>query len=251
MFLQYRKARILLLSLVLVALVAVVPALAAYQVDVAPTASENIEAINDAEEIIRAVSFTGREGWVILWEDDEVMWNGVPDELEEAILELYEEGEEIKQISFTADGGWVLLFGGNGARWDGIPQEVEDTILELNEENEEIKWIAFTEDDGYAIFYGRNAAIWNGIPEDAEQAILDINEENDPLNRIAFVDDDGWVIIYNDGESVIGDNLPADLVGYIEGALDEGSPVSDIAFTLRGGYSMIIGGNGYAFDAIP
>jgi hypothetical protein len=251
MFSQHRKAHILLMAVVVLALAALVPTLAAFQRDVAPTAAENIEILNADGEIIRAVSFSGRDGWVILWEDDEVMWNNVPDELGDAILELYEEGEEIKQIAFTADGGWVVLFGGNGARWDGIPEEVEEAILDLNEENEEIKWIAFTEDDGYAILYGGNAAIWNGIPEEAEQAIRDINDEGFTLDRIAFLDDDGWVILYDDRNSVIGDNLPRDLVGYIEDALDAGDPVSDIAFTLRGGYSMIIGGNGYAFDGIP
>lgn len=81
---------------------------------------------------IRLITFPRGDGWLVIYGDNVVSANDVPNTIWEKIVELTNSGERIKSLAFTPSLGWIIVHGRDGWSSHGdIPQEVIDAMTDL------------------------------------------------------------------------------------------------------------------------
>lgn len=93
---------------------------------------------------IRLITFPRGDGWVMVYGDNAVSADDVPNTAWEKIVELSNGGERIRAIAFTPSLGWVIVHGRNGwSTYGDVPQEVIDAMQELHDKDWSINTVTF------------------------------------------------------------------------------------------------------------
>jgi hypothetical protein len=66
------------------------------------------------------VAFGSDGAWAVLYNKNEVVFDGLPDGLVDRLQELFDEDEDTSLLALTPDGGWVVIIGDNGFATEGL-----------------------------------------------------------------------------------------------------------------------------------
>ena len=68
-----------------------------------------IEALNNSGEFIDDIQLTEEGRWLILYNNNEMLWNDIPYSLEKKLNEYYENDEVITSVTFNDDNDWIVI----------------------------------------------------------------------------------------------------------------------------------------------
>jgi hypothetical protein len=197
---------------------------------------------NDNYELKTAV-FGLNGAWTIVANQNDAWWNNLPDDVANALRDLYNQESQIKDIAYSPTGRWVILYDYNGYWANGIPQDAFDKLVELSDAGRELKRIAFTPDGGWVIFYDYNDAWWSNIPESARNRLNMLYADGSQLKDIAFFPTGGWVILCDYNGAWL-DDVSQVLFDKIVALQDDQHELKDIAFGPNGEWSVLYDYNG-------
>jgi len=154
----------------------------------------------------RNVAITKTNGDLALYGRNGCARSGCPRDLNDAIVELHDDGEYIDDIQLTEDGSWLILYGDNGLVWDDIPYSLERKLREYNEMQEVITSVTFNDAGNWIVI---TTNYFSSSHSEVNEWLKDGNEEYGQL-WAACVTDDAIVAVFEDGYKFLG-NVPESL----------------------------------------
>lgn len=154
----------------------------------------------------RNVAITKRNGDLALYGNNGCARSGCPDNLNDAITELNDQGEYIDDIQLTEDGRWLILYGNNGIQWNDIPYSLEQKLREYNRNKEVITSVTFNDAGNWIVI------TTNYFSSSHSNVTEWLKEGNDEYGQLwaACVTDDAIIAVFQNGYQFIG-NVPETL----------------------------------------
>ncbi|MBR5847125.1 MAG: hypothetical protein IKY72_04935 [Bacteroidaceae bacterium] len=154
----------------------------------------------------RNVAITKTNGDLALYGRNGCARSGCPRDLNDAIVELHDDGEYIDDIQLTEDGSWLILYGDNGLVWDDIPYSLERKLREYHDMQEVITSVTFNDAGNWIVI---TTNYFSSSHSEVNEWLKDGNEEYGQL-WAACVTDDAIVAVFEDGYKFLG-NVPESL----------------------------------------
>lgn len=154
----------------------------------------------------RNVAITKTNGDLALYGRNGCARSGCPRDLNDAIVELHDDGEYIDDIQLTEDGSWLILYGDNGLVWDDIPYSLERELREYHDMQEVITSVTFNDAGNWIVI---TTNYFSSSHSEVNEWLKDGNEEYGQL-WAACVTDDAIVAVFEDGYKFLG-NVPESL----------------------------------------
>lgn len=154
----------------------------------------------------RNVAITKFNGDLALYGKNGCARSGCPDDLNDAITELNNNGEYIDDIQLTEEGRWLILYGNNGIRWNDIPYSLEQKLREYNQQGEVITSVTFNDAGNWIVI------TTNYYSASHSEVLNWLKEGNEDYGQLwaACVTDDAVVAVFKEGYRFIG-NVPETL----------------------------------------
>lgn len=154
----------------------------------------------------RNVAITKFNGDLALYGKNGCARSGCPDDLNDAITELNNNGEYIDDIQLTEEGRWLILFGDNGIQWNDIPYSLEQKLREYNQQGEVILSVTFNDAGNWIVI------TTNYYSASHTEVLNWLKEGNENYGQLwaACVTDDAVVAVFKEGYRFIG-NVPETL----------------------------------------
>lgn len=171
--------------------------------------SQSREYIRNAIEAwgeCRNVAITKFNGDLALYGRNGCARSGCPNDLNNAIIALNNEGEYIDDIQLTDNGRWLILFGNNGIQWNDIPYSLEQKLREYNQMGEVITSVTFNDAGNWIV-------ITTNYYSSSHTEVLNwLKKGNNKYGQLwaACVTDNAVVAVYEEGYQFIG-NIPETL----------------------------------------
>lgn len=154
----------------------------------------------------RNVAITKFNGDLALYGKNGCARSGCPNDLNDAITELNNNGEYIDDIQLTEEGRWLILYGDNGIQWNDIPYSLEQKLREYNQQGEVILSVTFNDAGNWIVI------TTNYYSASHSEVLNWLKEGNDNYGQLwaACVTDDAVVAVFKEGYRFIG-NVPETL----------------------------------------
>ena len=149
---------------------------------------------------IRCFVFHPDGGWVLITDDGDAFWQGIPRECAETLERFHDEGAQLRWVAFPAEGGnrWSILHD-DGFFNRNVPDECHDTMVDLHGRGKTPRRVVFPpeggkrwlvlHDDG---FFARN------IDDECYQIMRNRQQGPNRVHHVAFEQDGGWVVLAGD-----------------------------------------------------
>ena len=154
----------------------------------------------------RNVDITKFNGDLALYGKNGCARSGCPNDLNDAITELNNNGEYIDDIQLTEEGRWLILYGDNGIQWNDIPYSLEQKLREYNQQGEVILSVTFNDAGNWIVI------TTNYYSASHSEVLNWLKEGNENYGQLwaACVTDDAVVAVFKEGYRFIG-NVPETL----------------------------------------
>jgi transglutaminase-like putative cysteine protease len=153
--------------------------------DVPDALSKKIPELWKSGAEIKCVAFRPQGGWVLLYNQNDFVEEGLPAGTQARLQEVKKAGGTLRAVAFAPDGGWVVL-GDKGAWGEGLPTSLSDRLAEHGKKKIPIRCVAFTSQGDWFLIDDRNDCQSSNTSHPAFKKLEELQGQKETLRWIAF-----------------------------------------------------------------